>query len=603
MDQNEQMPIAVLRVLIKQLISMPHALNDPIPTLVRSLYNKNCAPGTTPEIKALQDCLIACLALFKESFFVFDALDECREDLRKQLLSLIHWMSGSGTKIFLTSRPYHDISVSLNPSTPNSHVEKVELAAKEEDVIIYVQKTIQDHDDAGCLIKDDLRLKVISKLVNACKGMFLLVDFYIKDLCEYTTVGGVQNALDGIGSAIGTEKALHDTYGKVMDSIRAQHKSRSRLALKVLTWLLTAYRTLPVNELRMAVAMGDEGQVGNPKPFNEAEMPGKSLILTVCRGLVMDDQNSNTIKFVHYSVHEYLEKTSALGDLASRHLTVAFGCLEHLWFSYIEPHPRRHFLLDDGWLVEYARRNLHTHIQASHHIAPIEPLLRFLRSPGLVRYLGVLQYTTYFMGMSFPVRDNHRAYGPLREATAWGSTILIKCLLEEGTDPHDPETDTPLHIAAGENRVDVVQFWLGKGVDINATDRGGKTPLAYAIRLRSIDAGRELLISGADVKAVLQARGWEHYEARDPNMLELLFEFGLSVEEEFEIESLVGTRTERYLIHAIKNDDADVVELLLRKGASIHACCSWGRTPLHWAAAQWVDRTDIVRLLLQHGYG
>ncbi|KAI5850552.1 ankyrin repeat-containing domain protein [Morchella snyderi] len=602
MDQDQQVPITVLRSLIRQLVSKP---NFPIPKAVQSLYDRNRAAGTTPGLEDLRNALAATLALFTETFFVFDALDECREDTRKQLLPLIHWIAGSGTRIFLTSRPYQDIALSLTPPGLNSHVDRLEIAAREEDVMIYVENKIQDHDDARDLIKDDFRAKVVSKLVDACKGMFLLVRFYIEDLCEYPTTEDIRIALEGVGSAIGTEKALHETYGRVMDSIRVQHASRTRLALKALTWLLTAHRTLDVDELRMAVAMGDGSRVGNHNPFNEAEMPDQSLILGVCRGLVMIDHNSHTIKFVHYSVHEYLDKTNALGNFAKRHLTVALGLLDHVWLSYIEPEPRRDCLLDYGKFIDYARGYLHTHMQVCHYIAPTETLLGFLRNTDLVRYLGGLQCWSCEPRLTrVPAWDGDapRGYGLLHEATAWGSTILVNWLLDDGVDiPVEAGAVTPLHVGSGEGMVELVSLWLDKGVDVNATDGSGKTPLTWAIRAGMVGAAEVLLRRRADPIAALQAPDWDNKEASNPLMLELLFQFGLSVEHKLKqgLEPWITFMT--YLVHAIWYDDSAVVKLLLRKGARIHSRNKWGSTPLHEAASH--RRTAIARLLLQHGYG
>ncbi|KAI5839423.1 ankyrin repeat-containing domain protein [Morchella snyderi] len=586
-DQNQQVPIVVLCCLIKQLVASPHALDFPIPGAVRSLYDKSCASGTTPELKDLETTLAASLKLFTEAFFVFDALDECREDIRSDLLSLIHWIAGSGGRIFVTSRPH--VAISLTWTTDPS-VQRLDLEAKEEDVTVYIEGTIQRHNKARDRITGDLRAKVISRLVGACNGMFLLVHLYLQDLCERPITRDIRRALDRISSAGSSEIALEKAYGRVMDSIRGQHPSAAELGLKVLTWLLTASRILHVDELRMAVAMGDGSRHGDRGHFDELEeMTDGSSLVDVCCGLVMFDHNSNTIKLVHYSADEYLKKAPDLGDLARRHLTVALGLLDYIWLSYIEPEPRRECLNAYGGLIDYTQKNLHTHMQACHHIAPIETLLGFLRNTGLVRYLGALGNMLPFTGRQV----HHRAYGPLLEATAWGSTILVNRLLDEGADPYDSGVITPLHVAAAENLVGLVGLWLEKGVGVNATNIHGETPLARAICRGSEDAVRELLSNGADIMAVLQHPSWDGEETLCPSMLELLFKFGLSVDYMMD----GGT----YLLHAVGCRNSDLVELLLRKGARIHVRGWFGRTPLHQAADG--DTTRIARLLLQHGYG
>lgn len=174
-DQDQEKPVTVLRSLIKQLIARHHALSSPIPQKVQLLYNSNCAADSTPKLEDLRDALVESLKLFMQTFFVFDALDECQEDIRKDFLPLIHWhwIAGGGTsRIFLTSRPYpQDIPSSLTSTDSNHYIQRLDLEAKDEDVIIYVDQTIQEHIKARNLITGDFRAKVISKLVDACKGM------------------------------------------------------------------------------------------------------------------------------------------------------------------------------------------------------------------------------------------------------------------------------------------------------------------------------------------------------------------------------------------------------------------------------------------------
>ncbi|KAL0170472.1 hypothetical protein M9458_035068, partial [Cirrhinus mrigala] len=54
-----------------------------------------------------------------------------------------------------------------------------------------------------------------------------------------------------------------------------------------------------------------------------------------------------------------------------------------------------------------------------------------------------------------------------------------------GTDLNKANYDgrTPLHIAACEGQVNVVEYLLGKGVSVYAKDRFGDTPLRNAILL------------------------------------------------------------------------------------------------------------------------
>ncbi|KAI5836801.1 ankyrin repeat-containing domain protein, partial [Morchella snyderi] len=590
---------------------MRHALTVPIPQSVQSLYDSNVAAGSTPKLNDLQDALVASLKLFAEIFFVFDALDECQECMRKDLLPLIHWIAGSGSKIFLTSRPYpEDIAISLNPNDHNRNVQRLDLAAKEEDVIIYIEETIQEHIKARRLITGDLRAAVVSKLVDSCKGMFLLVHFYIEDLCQYPTAREIRHALGNISSTLGTESALDGTYRRAVDSIRAQHRGRVTLALKALAWLLAARCTLSVDELRLAIAMDEEGcsqlhgddilDTGSLHSLLNDMMPDEASILDACRGLVIVDHKSYTIKLAHYSVHEYLEGTGAIGGLANLHLTVALGCLGLGEFSSTEKKLRSRDDFGTGWrtssarysLLGYINDNLHKHIQASHQIAPTETLLRFLRDRDLLQHIGIKG------PRSLPC---YRAINdepcPLQTATAWGSIRLVNGLLEPLQDGVNltrqiQNGNTPLHVAVTENLVELVRFWLDDGVDPEARDGSGETALACAITASSMDAARLLLSRGADLgRAVTGSSMWRREMMRNIDMLGLLFEFGLDVEH--------GMGGMRMLQNAVCIGDSGLVKFLLGKGANVNALDSNQETALHFAVG-WSNR-GMVMLLLESG--
>jgi hypothetical protein len=80
--------------------------------------------------------------------------------------------------------------------------------------------------------------------------------------------------------------------------------------------------------------------------------------------------------------------------------------------------------------------------------------------------------------------------------------------------------EKPLHAAAGQNRVEILELLIEKGADIENRDTWGKTPLYTAVCMGHINVVRELLVRGADCEckrktgetALLEANKLGHVE-------------------------------------------------------------------------------------------
>ena len=156
----------------------------------------------------------------------------------------------------------------------------------------------------------------------------------------------------------------------------------------------------------------------------------------------------------------------------------------------------------------------------------------------------------------------------------------------------DKDGRTPLHYAARQGCDEVVNLLITRGANVNAKNKIGNTPLHLATQLGQGKAARLLIQEGAKVNARDQ-------ESRTPLHLAAQLGQGKAARLLIQEGAKVNARDQESrtpLHYAARWGKAKVAALLIKKGADVNALNNEGHTPLQLAEDHRHDKTaDIIR--------
>ena len=160
---------------------------------------------------------------------------------------------------------------------------------------------------------------------------------------------------------------------------------------------------------------------------------------------------------------------------------------------------------------------------------------------------------------------------PLHWAASLGHRDEAKRLLLAGADPNAKDNlgRTPLFRALKNRHYDVAELLLDKGADPSAFDYPGSTPLHLAAKTGDAAAAALLIKRGANVNASHDAKSRTPMTWETPNPV---------VDEDGDYAPDSPSWTP--LFWAVKNNHADIADMLLKAGADVNARDRHQRTPL-----------------------
>jgi ankyrin repeat protein len=408
-----------------------------------------------------------------------------------------------------------------------------------------------------------------------------------------------------------------------MQRIQGLMPDQRELAMQVLAWVTCSQRPLAAIELQHALAI----EIGESQ-FDEDNVPDIEDMLSVCAGLVTLDEQTHTVRLVHYTTQEFFERTWHQW-FPDAHRDIASTCITYLSYDVFDlgactSDQDLNDRLNTYPLYRYSSVNWGDH--ARHQCVDTTLALKLLMNrnkvaacsqvlcldkrltgwkiptdvsgPHLVAHFGLEEILRKLLETSIPCdEEDSRGMTPLFWAAANGQEALARRLIEAGVEIQFEEPFfSPVAVAASNGHEAVVQVLLQAGVDPDIEDMDGRTALSRAAE-NGHDAVVKLLLgylASIDREDCNNRTAllWAARHGHDTTV-RILLEAGA------EPDSSDNEYSWTALSWACFNGHLEVTRLLLEAGANLASQDINGWTPLSFAVEN--GHAEVVQLLLDRG--
>ncbi|KAL0631347.1 hypothetical protein Q9L58_009793 [Maublancomyces gigas] len=531
-ERERQETLSITRTLLKQL-SMRCELDPPIVSVFDS--------GTQLNLKSSEGSFAAALSQFEKVFVVVDALDECSEEERKSIVMLLTRqlkLEGCRIKVFLTSRPENDLRQLLkdNPS------HQIDANDTSKDITPFVVAALDSHIANGMLLGGNvsarLRRDLVETISGQADGMFLWAKFQLDYICKQANEIEVRNQLTKLPTG------LNKTYNRIWKRIMGEFSdddTERKWALKTLTWVLRAKRPLSSEEILQATAI----ELANTKFEPERMASSLNYLIQVCGNFVALDVQTDSVRFVHYSVQEFLDRKPEFDSSEDIVTQACFtvlgngnGTTSGQFYSYAseywEKHSRCWQEIDNqrGSLIQRFLFNgpsfadWNTHRQWQHPLDTPYKAVSYFNLPVILNYLQ--QHGSHHDRFILDQSE------PLALSVRWGFVAVVELLLTAGADSNFWHADdqSALGEAAENGSKELMELLFSFGADITVRNLSGRSTLEIAVTKRSGRGVKSPLAAGADPNIPGEAGGFLIQKAArngSEEIVELLLAAGADV--------------------------------------------------------------------------
>ncbi|KAL6788675.1 ankyrin repeat-containing domain protein [Trichoderma sp. SZMC 28012] len=569
----------------------------------------------------------------EEIFCILDAIDECEDNGRSQLVKALCKLYGPGNplnlklKFLVTSRPFGNIrqnfqrlQISGMPTIHLSGESDEEMKKIAAEIDIYIRARVENIGERLKLDQNERRT-LLEQLIRVPNRTYLWVHLTL-DLIENDInidKAGILQATTHV------PKTVDEAYDRILSK-----SSDPKKAIRILHIVVAAERALSLGELGFALSIRSHHRSFNDIGIKSEDRLGENIRDTC--GLFITIIHSR-VYLLHQTAKEFLVQDAKLlttnyinPDLEWKHIllphdshkTLAKICIFYLRLlsandgAILEDHesqPTNNRILFDYSANYWATHLRESHIEISESMAQSILRLCDVNSRICKDWLGTFWEKT--SNTSFP-----KQFTTLMVVSYLGLDAMVKMMLSIMADDNELNARdktygrSALSWAAGNGFDDVVKLlargrrsWkkvftltrFGNASEINSVDASGRTPLLHGILNGNVAVVEALLKAGAQLDVTDNLGGTPLFYAmsyRREAIVRLLLKRGAT--------PISGEKMDTQLFFsAIENADAQVVQLFLDSGFDIESRGLEDQTPLLLALK--LKHRDICQVLLDQG--
>ncbi|KAK7427631.1 hypothetical protein QQZ08_005906 [Neonectria magnoliae] len=451
-------------------------------------------------------------------YLLIDALDECEDESRGELLHLLSRLEEStNLRIMITSRP--------KPFTPQTGHVRIDILLNSYEINSDLSKFIDDK------VKT-FEKKYPSKFVDEVKeavlrrvdGTFLWASFMLDEIATATTTKSARDKLSRMPAS------LEESYERMLNDIPDEDKKDAAL---IFQWVVVSRR--PMTTVELATVM----TLNSPKPWNSKAAPqGEDVeeqldLYKSCRQLLYLDTTDDTVNLIHQSAKDYLTTLHHSSPYFINEKQAEMQIMDTCWNYLCLGFPAERVQIFSRTEQNELKWNCLSFVHVQ--------MFRFLKYAGEEMGDNWMMTNAERIAAFVRHREDLDDIPNLRDQwltqfVQYGDVDSVKILCEKGANTNVGSWGSPLlHVAVNRGNIEICKLLAYYGADIDCLNSRGDSALLCAIKEKHaagaawllqkksrLDRGPEL-IEGAlthgmeDVALLLlKAGAISNYESQSP---------------------------------------------------------------------------------------